>query len=196
MNKLTLFSAHLIAFVILCGSPFAHTSSTTTLDLNQSVTDVLGTDPALHIGTLKNGLRYYIRKNTRPEKQATFKLVIHAGSANEQDHEQGLAHLLEHVVHKGTPTFTNQTALNAYFNTYGIDMRADSNASTNLDQTEYFFTVPTDNEQLLTTTITFLSEVAGTAFLRDTDIDQERSIVLDELQMRNSVGFRQSKALM
>ena len=31
-------------------------------------------------GKLKNGLTYYIRQNTKPEKRVEFRLVVNAGS--------------------------------------------------------------------------------------------------------------------
>ena len=45
-----------------------------------SPTDPLPQDPAVTIGTLDNGLRYYIRQNSRPEARAELRLVVNAGS--------------------------------------------------------------------------------------------------------------------
>ena len=50
----------------------------------------LGVDPKVRIGTLPNGLRYYIRQNSRPEKRAELRLVVNAGSVLETQQQLGL----------------------------------------------------------------------------------------------------------
>lgn len=61
-----------------------------------SLTQSMPVDPQITIGTFKNGLRYYIRANKKPEKRAELRLVIKAGSILEDDDQRGLAHLVEH----------------------------------------------------------------------------------------------------
>ena len=51
--------------------------------------DPLPFDPAVTVGTLPNGLRYYIRKNARPEKRVALQLAVKAGSVDETDNQQG-----------------------------------------------------------------------------------------------------------
>ena len=61
-------------------------------------TTVIPLDSAVRTGTLPNGVkRYYIRKNTRPEKRVMLQLAVKAGSIDETDEQQGLAHFLEHM---------------------------------------------------------------------------------------------------
>lgn len=56
------------------------------------------TDSDVRIGQLKNGLKYYIRKNAKPEDKVDLRLVVNAGSILENDQQQGLAHFMEHNV--------------------------------------------------------------------------------------------------
>ena len=49
-------------------------------------------------GTLSNGLTYYIQSNKKPEARAELRLVCNIGSVYEEDDEQGLAHMVEHLV--------------------------------------------------------------------------------------------------
>ena len=49
-------------------------------------------DKAVTIGKLPNGLTYYIRVNHKPEKRAEMRLVVKAGSLQEDDDQLGLAH--------------------------------------------------------------------------------------------------------
>src|SRR5690606_18848746 len=54
-------------------------------------------DPEVTIGRLPNGLMYYIRKNGEPERRIELRLVVKAGSLQEDDDQRGLAHFLEHM---------------------------------------------------------------------------------------------------
>jgi len=56
----------------------------------------LPVDPKIRMGVLPNGLRYYIKKNVKPEKRAELRLVVNAGSILENDKQLGLAHFIEH----------------------------------------------------------------------------------------------------
>ena len=55
--------------------------------------------------TLPNGLRILTESHPHVHS-ATIGVWITAGSIYEQDHERGLAHLLEHMVFKGTANRT------------------------------------------------------------------------------------------
>src|SRR4051812_50184434 len=68
-------------------------------------TDKIPFDPAVTTGTLPNGLTYYIRRNTRPEKRVSLQLAVKAGSVDEADDQQGLAHFLEHMAFNGGRPF-------------------------------------------------------------------------------------------
>ena len=65
-------------------------------------------DPLVTIGTLDNGVRYYIRQNQRPENRAELRLVLNAGSVLEDDDQRGLAHVVEHMAFNGTESFPRQ----------------------------------------------------------------------------------------
>ncbi|MBW8891491.1 MAG: insulinase family protein, partial [Burkholderiales bacterium] len=80
----------------------ARTSGAPTIDLvkpgqwPQAVSDV-APDPRVRFGVLPNGLRYAIQKNATPPGQAALRLWFDAGSLDETDEQQGLAHFLEHM---------------------------------------------------------------------------------------------------
>ena len=65
-------------------------------------------DPDALVGTLPNGLRYYVRANARPPHRAELRLVVKAGSVLEDDDQQGLAHFVEHMEFEGTRHFPQQ----------------------------------------------------------------------------------------
>src|SRR6185312_9098123 len=79
----------------------ANSSSFAQQDLN----DTLPVDPNVKVGKLNNGLTYYIRQNKKPEQKVELRLVVNAGSILEDDSQQGIAHLNEHMAFNGTTHF-------------------------------------------------------------------------------------------
>ena len=65
-------------------------SAPTPLALDQP----LPVDPAVRIGRFSNGLRYYIRRNGRPNDRVALRLAVDVGSIQEEDDQRGLAHFL------------------------------------------------------------------------------------------------------
>src|SRR2546430_9218311 len=61
------------------------------------LTQQMPVDPEVLVGTLPNGLRYYVRPNGKPARRADLRLVVKAGSVLEDDDQQGPAHLVEHM---------------------------------------------------------------------------------------------------
>jgi zinc protease len=70
---------------------------------------LLPVDPDVRIGKLENGLTYYIRKNSKPEKRVEFRLAVNAGSVLEDENQRGLAHFVEHMAFNGTKNFEKKS---------------------------------------------------------------------------------------
>jgi zinc protease len=89
---------------------------------------------------LANGARVLLYPEpSRPI--VTVNMTVLVGSRHEGYGESGMAHLLEHMVFKGTPTFNNvPKALR--------DHGASFNGTTNVDRTNYFETLPASDENL------------------------------------------------
>ena len=62
-------------------------------------------DPQLIKGKLANGLTYYVRENKKPESKVELRLIVKVGSIMEDDDQQGLAHMAEHMAFNGTKNF-------------------------------------------------------------------------------------------
>src|SRR6266850_6485407 len=76
-----------------------------------ALTQRMPVDPDALVGTLPNGLRYYVRANGKPAHRAELRLVVKAGSALEDDDQQGLAHFVEHMEFEGTRRFPQQSII-------------------------------------------------------------------------------------
>jgi len=166
--------------VIFFGALFFKVNATE-IDLKKN----LPIDPMITHGKLDNGVSYFIKKNQLPKNKAYLELVIKAGSLMEDDDQQGLAHLLEHMAFNGTKSFP-KNQIDAYLNSLGLSIGPDINAYTSFDKTVYKFQVPTDNQKYLDTGIKMLSEIGSQLILEAEAFDRERKIVEEE--WRRSLG--------
>jgi len=141
--------------------------------------DLLPFDPAVVRGTLPNGLVYYIRKNTRPEKRVMLQLAVKAGSVDETDQQQGLAHFLEHMAFNGSRHFQPGELIKA-LESSGARMGPHVNAYTSFDETVYMFQVPTDKEGAVDKGLQGLADVGAALTLDPKEIDKERGVVIEE----------------
>lgn len=143
-------------------------------------------DEKLQIGKLENGLTYYIRKNSYPEKKASFRLVVKVGSLYETDEEQGIAHFLEHLVFRGTKSYKDGQ-IRCYLESLGAWFGVDSNAFTSFDQTQYVIDIPIDEG--IEKPLNILKEIAFDAQIQKEMVEKERGVVLDELHQRYSSSW-------
>ena len=142
-------------------------------------TEPLPFDTNVTKGTLPNGLTYYIRKNTRPEKRVSLQLAVKAGSVDETDTEQGLAHFLEHMAFNGSRNFKPGELIKTLEST-GARMGPHVNAYTSFDETVYMFQVPTDKSDVVQKGLLALSDVASGLTLDPKEVDKERGVVIEE----------------
>jgi zinc protease len=152
-------------------------------------TDLLPFDPAVTKGTLPNGLQYFIRRNGKPEKRVLMELAVKAGSVDEADDQQGLAHFLEHMAFNGTTHF-KAGELIATLESSGARMGPHVNASTSFDETIYMFQLPTDKEGIVEKGMQALSDFAGGMTLDPKEIDKERGVVIEEWRGGLGAGAR------
>jgi zinc protease len=135
-------------------------------------------DPDVTIGTLANGLTYYIRENDRPGGRAELRLVVNAGSANEEPDQSGVAHFLEHMLFNGTEQFPENELIDV-LRGFGAEFGADINAYTSYDETVYQLTVANEDD-VVATGLDVLTQWLSAATLDPTAVEQERGVVLDE----------------
>ena len=146
-------------------------------------------DAAVVRGSLPNGLEYYIRKNTRPEKRVALRLAVKAGSVDEENDQQGLAHFLEHMAFNGTKRFKPGELIAALEST-GARLGPHVNAYTSFDETVYMFELPTDKEGLVEKGMQALADFAGGMSLDPVEIDKERGVVVEEWRGGLGAGSR------
>jgi zinc protease len=152
-------------------------------------TTVIPFDPAVTTATLPNGLRYYVRRNSRPEKRLMIQLVVKAGSVDETDKQQGLAHFLEHMGFNGSKRFKPGELIST-FEAIGSRLGPHVNAQTGFDDTIYMFQIPTDRQDIVEKGMQALADFAGGMALDPTEIDKERGVVIEEWRSGLGAGSR------
>ena len=158
------------------------------------------TDPATPLsfdakvvkGTLNNGLTYFIRENKKPEKKVELRLVLKVGSIMEDDDQQGLAHMAEHMAFNGTRNFKKNDIV-SYLQNIGVEFGNDLNAYTGFDETVYILPIPTDQPGNLEKGFQILEDWAHQVTYYDEDINSERAIILEESRLGKSGDERMFK---
>jgi zinc protease len=158
---------------------FAYFSVTQLLPAQEKLTDKIPTDSNVKIGTLSNGLKYYIRKNIKPEKKVELRLVVNAGSLQEDDDQQGLAHFTEHMAFNGSASFQKNDIV-SFLQSIGVEFGADLNAYTGFNETVYILPIPTEKKENVEKAFQILGDWAGTVAFDGAEIDKERGVVLEE----------------
>jgi len=164
-------------------------------------------DPNLVRGRLENGLTYAILPNARPANRVEAHLVVKCGSLDEEDHEQGIAHLVEHVVFCGTKKLVDSEKVKSAMASIGMSFGADVNASTDFRETKYTFHGPIERPKNFPLVdggeaisdgfqgvLEILYEICFHATIEEDSVTTEKAAVLSELQLRNTVEFRSDKA--
>ena len=153
------------------------------------LTQKLGVGPEFVVGTLPNGLRYYIRKNAEPAKRAELRLAVNAGSILEDPDQLGYAHFIEHTAFNGTTHFKKNDLIKS-LESMGVRFGADLNAYTSFDETVYQLSVPTDTTRLLETAFLILEDWAHGQVFDSTEVVNERGVVLEEWRSRLGANDR------
>ena len=148
----------------------------------------LPVDGDVRIGTLPNGLTYYIRHNARPAGCADFFLAQRVGSFNEEENQRGLAHFLEHMCFNGTRHFPGNSLI-SYLESIGVKFGANLNAYTSTDETVYnICDVPTTRSSSLDSCLLILRDWSHDLTLADADIDAERGVIKGEWRQRKGAA--------
>src|SRR4249920_2159525 len=150
---------------------------------------ILPLDATIRTGTLPNGLKYFIRRNGRPEKRVSLRLAVKTGSLEEADDQQGLAHLIEHMAFNGSAHF-KPGELVSYFESTGARLGPHVNAYTSFDETVYMLDLPTDSKEVVSKGMTALADFAGGLTLDPEQVDKERGVVIEEWRGRLGAGSR------
>ncbi|MDD4108417.1 MAG: insulinase family protein [Prolixibacteraceae bacterium] len=146
-------------------------------------------DPKVSKGVLENGLTYYVRANNQPRNRAEMMLVVKAGSVDEDDDQQGLAHFAEHMAFNGTKNFPKNELIR-YFESIGMEFGPEINAYTSFDETVYMLKVPLDSALYPEKGLQVLYDWACQITDSDEEIEKERGVIREEWRGGRNANFR------
>jgi zinc protease len=123
---------------------------------------------------LDNGFRFLLfPDDSKPV--VTINMTVFVGSRHEGYGETGMAHLLEHMLFKGTPTFPKPPKALA-------DHGARFNGTTWVDRTNYFETMPATDDNL-EFGIHLEADRLLNSFVKREDLISEMTVVRNEFEM-------------
>ena len=159
-------------------------------DLN--LNDPIKADPNVTIGKLDNGMTYYIRRNTYPKDRVEFRLAVNAGSNQENDNQQGLAHFTEHMAFNGIEGFPSNSVVD-HLRSKGVVFGADLNAYTSFDETVYMIPMPLDDPNNIDLGLKILRGWAAGLLYDNKEIDEERGVIIEEYRLGLGADDRMRK---
>ena len=122
---------------------------------------------------LDNGLRFLLFPD-QSKQQITVNITYLVGSRHEAYGETGMAHLLEHLVFKGTPDHPN-------IDDELTERGAFPNGTTWLDRTNYFETFPA-TEDNLAWALDLEADRMINSFISAEDLESEMTVVRNEME--------------
>ena len=125
----------------------------------------------IYTHTLENGLRVIHRQF--PSEISYCGIAVNTGSRDEDDHEWGMAHFVEHMLFKGTKRRRAHHISNRMENVGG-----DLNAFTTKEET---FIYSTFLKEYFPRAVELLSDIIFNSEFPQIQIDREREVVLDEI---------------
>ena len=124
---------------------------------------------------LKGGARL-LSAELPDRASASLVLMVSAGSRFEDDRVGGVSHFVEHLFFKGTRKRPTAQEIAEAIEGVGGGM----NASTDKELTAYWSRVPADRLELA---IDVLFDIVSNSQLAPSDIERERTVILEELKM-------------
>src|SRR3989344_1064359 len=132
--------------------------------------------------TLKNSLRVVLIP-LRDAKTATVLLMTGTGSRYENEHENGLAHFLEHMFFKGTKKRASARAISEELDGIGSVYKG----FTAKERAAYYAKV---SSQYLDTALDVITDIFLNSTLPEKEIEKERGAVIQEIDMYEDMPMR------
>lgn len=143
------------------------------------VMNTLSLRSGIEQGQLANGMRYVFAHNEHSGERVSLQLIVHSGSLDEADDQQGIAHLVEHMAFNGTKAFPGN-AIIEHQEALGMAFGRDVNAMTEYHTTSYFLHLPNNSLPMLTEGFNMLSQQAFELEFDAAELEKERPVVEEE----------------
>lgn len=170
VNRFYLFSQTIMSCSIVALVSFACLVGNASAQLPEKVTEVEGISEY----QLDNGVKLLLfPDDSKP--QFTVNMTVLVGSRHEGYGESGMAHLLEHMLFRGTDLFPDIPKL---LKDRGV---LNMNGTTSIDRTNYFETLPA-NDDNLEFAISMEADRLVNSWIKQEHLDSEMTIVRSEFE--------------
>jgi zinc protease len=123
------------------------------------------------------GMEVYLEKISHVPL-ISAQVLVKTGSLDESPDEGGLAHVLEHMLFKGTKNFPEPGQTAHLIESAGGDL----NAYTTYDHTLYYFTAPS---KFLEKGLPILMDMCFNALIDENELSKELEVILEEIKQSN-----------
>lgn len=172
----------LLSLVLLLGSSLLSAQSPW-LEVHSD----LPQDPNISRGTLSNGLLYLIEPTAEPPGAVSFRMIVGAGSRNETPLEEGVAHLVEHMVFRKSKDPAME-GVRKELERKGVALGPNLTAFTFYDHTVYQVDLPGNSPELRSLALRLLRGYADAAAFAPAEVELEKEVVLNEDTLHKNQG--------
>ncbi|WP_166669799.1 M16 family metallopeptidase [Algoriphagus zhangzhouensis] len=131
------------------------------------------------VGKLENGFTYYLLPEEAPGK-ISVRVLANTGSYVESPFERGFAHLLEHMIFKGSKRYPGEKSIEA-LELMGLRFGKEYNAATNKTETNYYFNISSENPKELKKLLIWIRESMFDLQMEVMSFEKEKNVVIEEI---------------
>lgn len=178
-SRLRFFLSFLVSLLLTMGASFTQAKQTVAQS-SEPPTEVTQVEGVTEY-RLDNGLRILLAPDqSRPN--TTVNMTYFVGSRHENYGQTGMAHLLEHMLFRGTPTMPNALA---EFSKRGLA----ANGTTSADRTNYYASFAADPDTLFWY-LDWQADVMVNATISQEELNAEMTVVRNEMERGENSPFR------
>ncbi len=170
------------AFTTACVGSQKTPDETIAADSDSDSIKVTKNDSNIDTFTLDNGLDIILWP--RNSDSATFRLLVHSGSLQENDDQLGHAHFVEHMAFNQLND-KGERPIQEQLDALGLNMGKHANAYTYFDHTEYSLSIKQNDSTKSLQALELLSNFAFNTHFDYQEVEKEKPIIIEEWRLRD-----------
>lgn len=134
-------------------------------------------------GVFKNGLAYELVPHKWEDESLYLYLALKVGAVDESTEQEGMAHLLEHLVLGDSRALYESKSLMAFLASIGVEFGSQVNGLTHYDRTVYRIQLPKKHQDKLPVILKWIQHIWSLEPTQD-DLEVQKNIVVNEYNTR------------
>lgn len=136
-------------------------------------------------GQLNNQFNYLLLPIKKENVFLSLRLLVNTGSLDEEDHERGYAHFVEHMAFESSKRFSKEEKLQFREQT-GMTFGSHQNAFTSFTHTTYHLDIPTNNDNFRRSALSIMRDTADGQLFHPEEIEKVKKVLFEEHRLRMS----------